>query len=198
MSEYKTTIKVSVGRDREKIGERAVVAYMVGKYLAVHEDPDQEKMIGELWSITHVPTGFAVRKKIETKAWAIDVCHDVEKLMDWNFDKPEDTIDRPGLDLVLDALYPDREAKHDPIRQEVEIDLVPDPPDKLKILAENEGYEDISEFILDCGQDSVMPGICSNPGCEYSSGVEPDAVTAWCEICETNTVKSAMILAGFI
>lgn len=33
---------------------------------------------------------------------------------------------------------------------------------------------------------------------EYTTTVEPDCDSGWCENCETQTVKSALILAGII
>jgi hypothetical protein len=69
---------------------------------------------------------------------------------------------------------------------------------KLLDLAVQEGYEDVMEFLEVCCSDSVVPGICRNPNCDYSTGVEPDSASGWCENCNTNTVSSALILAGII
>jgi len=65
-------------------------------------------------------------------------------------------------------------------------------------LAEIEGYADIYEMIEAVGFDSVMPGICTNDGCDYTTRVEPDSATGWCEVCETNTVASPLRLMGLI
>jgi hypothetical protein len=46
--------------------------------------------------------------------------------------------------------------------------------------------------------DSVSPGICINPGCNYTTDVEPDQDRGYCEVCRTQTVQSALILAGLI
>lgn len=68
---------------------------------------------------------------------------------------------------------------------------------KLQKLAEIEGLE--VEEILEAGTfDGVCAGICCNPGCEYTTEVEPDCDSGYCEECETQTVKSALILAGMI
>jgi len=41
-------------------------------------------------------------------------------------------------------------------------------------------------------------GICTNDGCDYTTDVEPDQDRGWCEVCGTNLVKSAPVLAGII
>lgn len=69
---------------------------------------------------------------------------------------------------------------------------------KLETLAEIEGYEDSFEMLEEAITDSVCPGICTNPDCNYTTEVEPDSASGWCEICQTNTVSSCMILAGVI
>lgn len=71
---------------------------------------------------------------------------------------------------------------------------------KLSTLLEIEGYSDLEELFTDSEYGSVpgVPGICSNENCEYSTRVEPDSDSGWCEECESNTVVSAYILAGII
>jgi len=44
----------------------------------------------------------------------------------------------------------------------------------------------------------VSPAICMNDGCDYTAEMEPDQDRGWCEACGTNTVASALILAGLI
>jgi hypothetical protein len=68
---------------------------------------------------------------------------------------------------------------------------------KLKTLAEIEGMT-VDELLEQGTYDSVAKGICMNPGCDYSTGVEPDQDEGWCEVCNTPTVKSALRLAGII
>lgn len=69
---------------------------------------------------------------------------------------------------------------------------------KLKKLAELEGFEDPFN-LLSCNQiDSVVPGICMNEGCDYTTQVEPDSREGWCEACETNTVRSCLVLGGVL
>lgn len=70
--------------------------------------------------------------------------------------------------------------------------------EKLQKLAEIEGYDDYQDLLEDNVIDSVCPGICTNPGCDYTTEVEPDCRDGWCESCETQTVQSAMVLAEII
>lgn len=69
---------------------------------------------------------------------------------------------------------------------------------KLTELAEAWGYADPMDLIEDYVFDGVMPGICQNEGCDYSTEYEPDQEQGWCESCGTNTVMSASIMAGVI
>lgn len=69
---------------------------------------------------------------------------------------------------------------------------------KLEQLIDIEGYASSEEFLKENVHDSVCPGICMNDGCDYTTIVEPDQDRGWCEACETNTVKSGIMLAGII
>ena len=69
---------------------------------------------------------------------------------------------------------------------------------KLERLAELEGYGDTMELLEAASTDSVVPAICMNEGCDYTTGMEPDQNRSWCEECEMQTVKSCLILAGMI
>ena len=68
---------------------------------------------------------------------------------------------------------------------------------KLGELAEQYGVT-IDEMLGEAVFDGVSPGICINDGCDYTTDVEPDQNRGWCEICQTNTVQSALVLAGMI
>ena len=61
---------------------------------------------------------------------------------------------------------------------------------KLTKLAQSYGYDDpvelAGEYIMDC----CAPGICTNPGCDYTAKYEQDQRAGWCEVCETATVES--------
>lgn len=69
---------------------------------------------------------------------------------------------------------------------------------KLEKLAEIEGYADVMEMLEQATFDSVSPGICTRKGCDYTTEVEPDQDRGYCEVCGTQTVKSALMLAGII
>ena len=68
---------------------------------------------------------------------------------------------------------------------------------KLQRLAEIEGLS-VNEMLEQATFDGICPGICINPGCEYTTEVEPDQDKGWCEECQQNTVKSALTMAGII
>jgi hypothetical protein len=69
---------------------------------------------------------------------------------------------------------------------------------KLEELAGIEGYECSEDMLSNAIIDSVCPGICINEDCSYTTEVEPDQSMGYCENCGTQTVVSAMILAGVI
>ena len=64
----------------------------------------------------------------------------------------------------------------------------------LDALAKSYGYTDPLKMIEASLFDSVAPGICRNPGCDFTTDVEPDATANYCEICETQTVVSCQEL----
>jgi hypothetical protein len=69
---------------------------------------------------------------------------------------------------------------------------------KLKTLAAKEGYDCPEDLILNVGTDAVVPAICTNPGCDYTEGMEPDQDQGWCPECKTNTVVSCLVLGGIL
>jgi len=68
----------------------------------------------------------------------------------------------------------------------------------LEVLACTEGYESVEEMLEERGLDSTVPAICTNPGCSYTTDMEPDQDKGYCESCQTNTVQSCTMLAGII
>jgi hypothetical protein len=70
-------------------------------------------------------------------------------------------------------------------------------PSKLECLANCWGLS-VTELIEEYGLDDVVPGICMNPGCEYTTEVEPDQREGWCGVCGTTSVRSGIVLAGLI
>ena len=69
---------------------------------------------------------------------------------------------------------------------------------KLQKLLEIEGYTNFTELLTANITDSVCPAICMNEGCNYVCEMEPDQDRGWCEECHTNSMKSALVLAGVI
>jgi len=69
---------------------------------------------------------------------------------------------------------------------------------KLAELARQYGYTTIHQMLQAAAFDSVVPGICRNKECNYTTDVEPDCERGWCEECQANTVVSALMLAGII
>jgi hypothetical protein len=69
---------------------------------------------------------------------------------------------------------------------------------KLQRLLEIEGYTNITELLAACITDTVNPAICTNEGCDYTAEMEPDQDRGFCEECRTNSMKSALVLAGVI
>jgi hypothetical protein len=70
--------------------------------------------------------------------------------------------------------------------------------EKLEQLAEDYGYANVMDMLDWATYDSVTPGICRNPYCNYCTGVEPDQDAGWCEECDEGSVVSCLILAGII
>jgi len=68
---------------------------------------------------------------------------------------------------------------------------------KLRELANIEG-KTVDELLAEATYDSVAASICSNPGCSYTTGMEPDQDAGWCEECGTPTVVSCLVLAGIL
>jgi hypothetical protein len=68
---------------------------------------------------------------------------------------------------------------------------------KIEVLAEIHGL-DVMEMLEQATMDSICPGICANKGCNYTTDVEPDCRGGYCEECGTQTVRSALVLAGMI
>lgn len=69
---------------------------------------------------------------------------------------------------------------------------------KLEQLAQIEGYTDTLDLLQDASIDSVNPGICTNPDCDYTTEVEPDQAHGYCENCCTYTVASPLVLEDII
>lgn len=68
---------------------------------------------------------------------------------------------------------------------------------KSEQLAECEGYDDVNAMIEDNILRNIVPGICQNDDCDYTTNCEPDATENWCESCETKTVESCLSMEGY-
>ena len=68
---------------------------------------------------------------------------------------------------------------------------------KLAAVADDFGFE-IDELLARSVCDSITPGICNSPDCDYTIGVEPDCEDGYCEECDANTVVSCLVLADII
>jgi hypothetical protein len=69
---------------------------------------------------------------------------------------------------------------------------------KLDALCTIEGFDTIDALLSATVIDSVSPAICMTDGCTYTCDMEPDQDRGWCEVCGTNAMKSALVLAGVI
>lgn len=69
---------------------------------------------------------------------------------------------------------------------------------KSEQLADFEGYDSVEEMVEDFHADSLVPAICMNPGCDFNTHYEPDSTEGFCELCETNTCRSILVLEGII
>jgi hypothetical protein len=67
---------------------------------------------------------------------------------------------------------------------------------KLNQILESEGYDNLDTLLEVSITDSVCPAACIN--CSYTTEMEPDQDRGHCENCGTNTVVSALVLAGLI
>ena len=69
---------------------------------------------------------------------------------------------------------------------------------KLAKLLEIEGYDSVEALMEAVFSDSVSPAICMNEDCDFTCEMEPDQDAGYCEECRTNSMQSALILAGLI
>jgi hypothetical protein len=70
--------------------------------------------------------------------------------------------------------------------------------EKLETLAEMVGCDDVQSMLEEAAFDSVVPAICTTPGCDAFFELEPDAEHDLCEECGCESVDSCLILAGLI
>ena len=68
---------------------------------------------------------------------------------------------------------------------------------KIEALCEIEG-ESREKLMERAVFDGVSAGICVNKDCDFTTEIEPDSDSGWCEECSTNTIWSILMLAGII
>lgn len=68
---------------------------------------------------------------------------------------------------------------------------------KLNTIMEIEGMNEM-ELLEQGVMDGLCYGICMNDGCNATYEYEPDSTQGWCDVCGTNSVRSALSLAGMI
>ena len=69
---------------------------------------------------------------------------------------------------------------------------------KLNTLMDVEGFDNLEHLLEAALFDSVSPAICMNEGCDYTGEMEGDQTAGWCDVCDTNSMKSALVLAGVL
>lgn len=63
--------------------------HRVGHFFIHRDFPDRQLICGELWTITHVATGFAVQKKIRSRGAAMRAAQKLNEIDCWDFTSPE-------------------------------------------------------------------------------------------------------------
>ena len=69
---------------------------------------------------------------------------------------------------------------------------------KLNTLMDVEGFDGLEHLLEAALFDSASPAICMNEGCNYTEEMEGDQTAGWCDACNTNSMKSALVLAGVL
>jgi hypothetical protein len=67
---------------------------------------------------------------------------------------------------------------------------------KLTRLAELTGLPTKEALLNQYISDTIVPGICMNPGCDYTANVRADQREGYCELEGTQTVQSCLVIAG--
>ena len=70
--------------------------------------------------------------------------------------------------------------------------------EKLQKLIVIGGFADELALVRESLLDASCLAICMNPECSYTEDLEPDQEEGWCPECNSNTMKSGLILAGII
>lgn len=67
---------------------------------------------------------------------------------------------------------------------------------KLRIVADFMGCDGPGELLARYRNQAVVPGICTDPGCDWIMSVGCDEVADTCPHCETDTLQSILVCAG--
>jgi hypothetical protein len=67
---------------------------------------------------------------------------------------------------------------------------------KLLMICERWGYRDVPELIDRYLFEDSCPALCLN--CGHVEEKSSDTLAGWCGICDSDTMRSAMVLAGFL
>ena len=70
--------------------------------------------------------------------------------------------------------------------------------EKLIKLCEAEGFASIDDLCESAVMDGLCPAICMTEGCDHIAEMEPYQHEGYCEACGSNTLCSALVLAGMI
>lgn len=69
--------------------------------------------------------------------------------------------------------------------------------EKLWRLGEEYGLAP-DDLIEEFGAEELVPAICTNGGCDFTTEYQPRESGGWCERCEMRSVASALVLAGIM
>jgi hypothetical protein len=65
---------------------------------------------------------------------------------------------------------------------------------KLLLICERTGYWDVPELIDSSLFKDSCPALCLS--CGYVEHKDPETFAGWCPACDTDTMRSALVLAG--
>ena len=69
---------------------------------------------------------------------------------------------------------------------------------KLMKLCDLEGYKCINDLLQASMKDNICPAICMTERCDHTTEMESDQDEGYCDACGSNTMVSALVLAGLI
>lgn len=189
-----------------KMADREVTGTKVGPFGVVRLDG---KATSKTYQIDHLPTGYRIYKggkyaDVVKLARTLNrrICRDVWLDPDPLANRKERREEFLACHEIVYGWAPktDKERltsadERKKQNEEVMKDCCSRDREKLVKLAKEYGYRDVYAMIEKSAIDSLVPGICMEYGCDYSTDVEPDARENWCDGCGRNTVKSCLEIA---